>query len=84
MSVSNPLVTPIHNGTTCVNMIIFLQNGSMCVLKDIVDVKQLLNKNLTSFIRLGIQASYYTSFVKFCWKLFIGRMFENMQIFKPS
>ena len=51
LSVSNPLVTPVHNGTTCVNMVIFLQNGCMCVLKDIVDVKQLLDKNLTSFIR---------------------------------
>ena len=49
MSVSNPLVTPFHNGTTCVNMVKFLQNGCMCVLKDIVDVKQLLDKN--SFIR---------------------------------
>ena len=66
ISESNPLVTPIQNGTTCVNMVIFLQNGCMCVLKDTVDVKQLLDKNLTSFIRGGIQASYYTSFVKFC------------------
>ena len=33
------------------NMLNFLQNGCMCVLKDIIDVKQLLNKNLTSFIR---------------------------------
>ena len=46
ISVSNPLVTPIHNGTTCVNMVNFLQNGCMRVLKDIVDVKQLLDKNL--------------------------------------
>ena len=44
MSVSNPLVTPIHNGTTCVNMVNFLQNGCVCVLKIIVDVKQLLDK----------------------------------------
>ena len=51
MSVSNPLVTAIHNGTTCVNMVIFLQNGCMCVLKDVVDVKQLLDKNVISFIR---------------------------------
>ena len=53
MSVSNPLVTPIHNGTTCVNIAIFffLQNRCMRVLKDIVDVKQLLDKNLTGFIR---------------------------------
>ena len=29
----------------------FLQNGCMCVLKDIVNVKQLLDKILTSFIR---------------------------------
>ena len=48
MSVSNPLV--IHNGTTCVNMVNVLQNGCMCVLKDMVDVKQLLDKNL-NFIR---------------------------------
>ena len=47
MSVSNPLVTPIHNGTTCVNMVIILQNGCMCVLKLLVDVKQHLDKNLT-------------------------------------
>ena len=46
-----PLVTPIHNATACVNMVNFLQNGCMCVLKDIVDVKQLLDENLTSFIR---------------------------------
>ena len=51
MSVSTPLVTPIHDGTTCANMVIFLQNGCMCVLKDIVDVKQHLDKNLTSFSR---------------------------------
>ena len=37
ISVSNPLVTPIHNGTTCVSMVHFLQNGCMCVLKDIVE-----------------------------------------------
>ena len=49
MSVSNPPVAPIHNGTTPVNMVIFLQNGCMCVLKDIiiVDVKQFLDRNLT-------------------------------------
>ena len=51
LSVSNPLVTHIHNETTSVNMVIFLQNGCMCVLKDIVNVKQILDKNLTSFIR---------------------------------
>ena len=52
MSVSNPLVTPIHDGTTCINMVFFfLQNGCMCVLKDIVVVKQLLDKNLTTVIR---------------------------------
>ena len=50
MSVSNPLVTPIYNGTTCVNMVNVLQNGCMVVLKDIVDVKQLLDKNLTRMI----------------------------------
>ena len=81
ISVSNPFVTPIHNRTTCVDMVFFffffLQNKGICVLKDIVDVKQFLDKNLTSFIRLGIQASYYTSFVKFCWKLYIGRITEN-------
>ena len=51
MSVSNPLVTPIYNGTTCVNMVTFLQNWCKCVLKDTVEVKQFLDKNLTSFIR---------------------------------
>ena len=49
MSVSNPLVTSIYYGTTCVNMEDFLQNGCMCVLKDIDDVKQLLDQNYTSF-----------------------------------
>ena len=50
MSVSNPLVTTIHNGTTCVSMV-FFQHGCICVLKDVVDVKQFLDKNLTNFIR---------------------------------
>ena len=45
MSVSNPFVKPIHTGTAYVNMVNFLQNGYVCVLKDIVDVKQLLDKN---------------------------------------
>ena len=76
ISVSNPFVTPVHNGTTCIDMV-FLQNECICVLKDIGDVKQLLDKNLTSFIRLGIQASYYSSFVEFCWKLYIGRITEK-------
>ena len=40
MSVSNPLL-PNHNGTNSVNMVNFLQNECMCVLKNIVDVKQL-------------------------------------------
>ena len=44
----------------------FLQNGCVCGLKDIVDVKQFLDKIRTSFIRLGIQISYHASFVKFC------------------
>ena len=66
MPVSKPLVTPFPNGTVCVNMVNVLQNGCMCVLKDITDVKQFLDKNLTSFIRRGIQASLCTSFVKFC------------------
>ena len=43
MSVSNSLVTPIHNGATCVNMVNFFQNRCICVLKDIVDVKQFLD-----------------------------------------
>ena len=46
MSVSNRLVTPIHDGTTCVNIVNFLQNGCMCVLKEIVDLKQLFDKTL--------------------------------------
>ena len=50
MSVSNPLVTTIHNRTTCVNMVNFLQNGCMCVLKDLVDVKQFFDTNLTSLL----------------------------------
>ena len=44
MSLSNPRVTPFLNGTTCVNIVISLQNECTCVLKDIVDVKQLLDK----------------------------------------
>ena len=31
MSVSNPLVTAIHNGTTCVNMVIFFCGMVACV-----------------------------------------------------
>ena len=46
MSVGNPLVTPIHIGTTCNNMVNILQNGCMCVLKDIVNKKQLFDINL--------------------------------------
>ena len=38
MLVSNPLVTPIYNGTTCISMVNVLQNGCICVLKDIVDL----------------------------------------------
>ena len=30
MSISKPLVTPVYNGTTLVNMLIFLQNGNVC------------------------------------------------------
>ena len=37
----------INNGTTCVHMLMFLQNGYVCVLKDTVDVNLLLDKNLT-------------------------------------
>ena len=52
MSLSNPLVTLIHNGTTCVKMVNCLQGECMYMfLKDIIDVKQLLDKNLTSFIK---------------------------------
>ena len=51
MLVSNRLATPIHNVTTCVNKVNVLQNGCIYVLKDFVDVKQLLDKNLTNFIR---------------------------------
>ena len=47
MSVRNPLVIPIYN----VNMVIFLQNGYLCVLKHLVDVKLLLDKKkMKSFI----------------------------------
>ena len=48
MSVGNTLV--IHNGTICVNMVFFLQNGYMCVLKDIVHMKQFWDKKLAHFI----------------------------------
>ena len=50
ISVSHPLVTPIHNENTCVNMVNVLQNGCMCILKDIIDVKQRLDKTFTCFI----------------------------------
>ena len=49
MSVSNPFVIPIHNRTTCVNMVIFLQNGCMNVLKYTADVKQFLDKKIEKF-----------------------------------
>ena len=65
VSANDPLVIPIHNGTLCY-MVNFSRNGCMCVLKDIVDAKQFLDKNLTGFIRCSIRASYYTSFAKFC------------------
>ena len=48
ISVTKPPVIPVHNGITCVNMIIFL--AEWVHVKDIVDVKQLLDKNLTSII----------------------------------
>ena len=52
MSVSNPLVTPIHNGTIGVNVVFFFcKNRCMCVLKDIDECEPFLDKNLTSFIR---------------------------------
>ena len=57
----------------------FLQNGYLCVLKDIVDVKMLLDKNLIRFIGSGIHASYYVSFVEFYLKLIIGPISENQQ-----
>ena len=38
MSVNNPLVTPIHNGTTCVNIVIIAEWVCVCVLKNIIDV----------------------------------------------
>ena len=50
MSLSNPLVTPIHGKNTCVNMVNFAEWVHI-ILKDIVDVKQFLGENLTSFIR---------------------------------
>ena len=52
-SVSNPLVTPIHNETTCVNMVIFGRLGECAFFRDIVEVKQFLDTNLT----IGIHAS---------------------------
>ena len=51
MPVSNPRVTPISNRTACVDMVNFLQKECMRVLKVIVGVKELLDKNLTNFIR---------------------------------
>ena len=50
MSVSNPLIHLVIMEPP-VSTWYFLQNGFMCVLKDIVNVKHLLDKNLTSFIR---------------------------------
>ena len=66
MSASNPLVSRIHNGTTCVNMVILFAEWMHACLKGIVDVKHLFDKNLASFIRRVIPTSYSTSFVKFC------------------
>ena len=40
MSVSNTLVTPIHNGATCVNMVICFKDWCMIFLKDAVEVNQ--------------------------------------------
>ena len=60
MSVSNPPVTPIHNGITCVNMVNLLQNGCMCVLKDIVDVKQLLDTISYQFCQILLETLYRT------------------------
>ena len=52
MSVKNPLVTPIYNGSACVHMVFFfLQKENMCVLKDIVHGKIFLDETLTSFNR---------------------------------
>ena len=52
MSVMKPLVTPIYNGTA-LSTWYFLQNGYICVLKDIVDVKLLFDKMVSSYIRRG-------------------------------
>ena len=63
MSVSNPVVAPMHNGfplcmgatsglLTCANMVIFFENVCMYVLKNIVGVKQLLDKNLDIFYKV--------------------------------
>ena len=56
MPVSRPLVIPNYNGTTSVKMVNHL--WYMCVLKDIVDVKLLLDKNWTS--SLSCQGRAYT------------------------
>ena len=61
MSVSNPLVTPIHNGTTCFNIVNVLQNGCIWVLKDIVDVKQLLEKKLQALLEEATSLPYYNN-----------------------
>ena len=55
MSVNNPLVTHIHNGITCFNMVNFLQNEFMCVLKvhHIIPVLSNLLKTLYSRLSLS-------------------------------
>ena len=77
----NALFTPILNGITGVIMVIFLQNGSMCVLKDIVDVKQLLDKNLTSFIRHTSIILY--QFCQILLKTLYWTDVRKLAIFKP-
>ena len=41
MSVSKPLATPIHNGTTCVDMVIFCRMSACVFFKPTNDIKQI-------------------------------------------
>ena len=58
MSVSNTLVKPICNRTTVIK-IVFLHSACTCVLKDIVDLTQLLDKNLISYKVRHISITLY-------------------------
>ena len=82
-SVSYPLVvTPIHNGTTYVNMVNVLQNGYRCVLKDIVDVKQFWKK-LNKFYYLRHTSIILYQLCQILLKTLFRTDVRKYAIFKP-